>query len=577
MKYLMILLLILPIAYGADVIKYESNIKENMFCPGESYALTGNSFSDAQSVNDFLNLGASEGQLREWAEIIANDVYPQFPEGYCDVIEYSEVLLGALDLKMTDQQKEELLAQVTDFPRNFTTAANDEFGKFRISNVDQTGKELTGKTGLLLVFVNRNWNAAWLDIEVSNALNQAQWVGSVLESSAPAEAELDVSILSYTEQPWLENNPIACTSTACKCGAWMNEAANKLGYTDQNSNGKSVDEMNNDVMDIWNLDHIVPIFMVRNQEFVGEFPSFSCVDGTHTNTVPRIQLNYFGGCIAWVCIAVPGHIYMHETLHAFGAADEYGGGLGCASDYYCSHEYYRGYANRNCGYCSNSQNSIMVGNVLSPTVWISPDTRGQIGWGDMDSDGVLDPDDLCVNVAGNYCNGCPEPDCGECEEATCGGSGTSCVFSSTDTMCDPTFRCTSGSGDGFYGSANLGYRCQGYCDGAGNCDFAKNCEDCNKDGCDTGTFYDWGCESGSCRADVISTDNDGDGYDIECEMDCDDGQFEVNPGATEVCDQVDNDCDGEIDEGCSIPEFGMIGIVTIILGSAALVLRRRKL
>jgi len=49
-------------------------------------------------------------------------------------------------------------------------------------------------------------------------------------------------------------------------------------------------------------------------------------------------------------------------------------------------------------------------------------------------------------------------------------------------------------------------------------------------------------------------DADGDGYnDAACGgNDCDDGDFFVNPGVAEVCDDgIDNNCDGNIDEGCS--------------------------
>jgi C1A family cysteine protease len=50
-------------------------------------------------------------------------------------------------------------------------------------------------------------------------------------------------------------------------------------------------------------------------------------------------------------------------------------------------------------------------------------------------------------------------------------------------------------------------------------------------------------------------DQDDDGYqDIACGgNDCDDDDPSINPGATEVCgDSVDNNCDGAVDEGCSM-------------------------
>jgi hypothetical protein len=43
-----------------------------------------------------------------------------------------------------------------------------------------------------------------------------------------------------------------------------------------------------------------------------------------------------------------------------------------------------------------------------------------------------------------------------------------------------------------------------------------------------------------------SIDADGDSFDVN--EDCDDEDPDINPGASEICDDIDNDCDGVIDE-----------------------------
>ena len=106
---------------------------------------------------------------------------------------------------------------------------------------------------------------------------------------------------------------------------------------------------------------------------------------------------------------------------------------------------------------------------------------------------------------------------------------------------------------GSCGTCGEGYSCTG-----GNC--LVECLDIDPASCvagwdcDTNSVIDeLGCSDGyGCDTNhhCVELDIDGDGY---IEDDCDPTNSDIHPDALEVCgDAVDNNCDGEVDEGCGV-------------------------
>jgi hypothetical protein len=88
----------------------------------------------------------------------------------------------------------------------------------------------------------------------------------------------------------------------------------------------------------------------------------------------------------------------------------------------------------------------------------------------------------------------------------------------------------------------------------GNCIRCDTNSDCNDNNSSTQDLcVSPGMLNSSCQNKIICVDKDGDGYNVTggvCGIvDCNDNNMNVNPGAIEVCNGIDDDCDGSIDEG----------------------------
>ena len=179
---------------------------------------------------------------------------------------------------------------------------------------------------------------------------------------------------------------------------------------------------------------------------------------------------------------------------------------------------------------------------------------------DNDCDSYVDDEDDDTDEDGDGFSACegPEQDCDDDDEDVHPEADEVCgdeIDNDCDGDIDADDSDTDADDDGY--SA-----CAGDCDDTRDDVFPGGTEVCDAAGlvdedCD-GTIN----EIGAVGSDTYYMDGDDDGYGgvstVEaCAMpsgytatstDCDDGNPSINPGATEVCDGADNDCDGDTDE-----------------------------
>ncbi len=189
------------------------------------------------------------------------------------------------------------------------------------------------------------------------------------------------------------------------------------------------------------------------------------------------------------------------------------------------------------------------------------DCDGHVGYEDSDGDGWA---------------ACEECDDGEADinpdaDEYCDGFDNDCdSLIDEDAALDASRWYLDADGDG-YGSPRAAttacYQPSGYVSDGSDCDdvnadiYPGADEYCNDEDDDCDGTID---EDGALDAPTWYQDGDGDGYgddsvtDVGCDAssgyvavggDCDDGDAGVSPGEAEVCDLVDQDCDGAVNDG----------------------------
>ena len=190
---------------------------------------------------------------------------------------------------------------------------------------------------------------------------------------------------------------------------------------------------------------------------------------------------------------------------------------------------------------------------------------------DDDCDGDTDEDALDATPwfndgdgdgygAGDALSACDQPigyvlDEGDCDDANTAyhpGADESDCTDPNDYNCDGSVGYADADADGYPacedcndGDAAVNPDADEVCDGQDNdCDGTSD----NDDALDALAWYaDVDVDTYGDAAVSTTACEQPEGY-VEDATDCDDAVYEVNPGATEYCNDIDDDCDGDIDE-----------------------------
>lgn len=309
--------------------------------------------------------------------------------------------------------------------------------KGRVADTD-TAKYLYGSTTLYVVFVKGDPGFPWVGGSGDWSAEQKNYILDITAGAghwvvgAAYPSNLSFQVHSHPDVITV-NSRVDDDISDSERVSWMNNAARQVGlahgFADENANGNYTDDLNKWVQQVFATNNAVTLFFLdRKGRAYAWFP-----DPGQAGTGPIACLYFWDQ--AWMSgfpfqfRIVTHQVVAHEMLHLFGAEDEYGDpcdGGGSVIQYsirgtcrysdatcsvypgdgsVCGQTYFSNQAvlalnseathsNENAWHFQSSEDCIMKdGDGYHTNGSFCTHTRGQVGLGDIDGDGILDPSD----------------------------------------------------------------------------------------------------------------------------------------------------------------------------------------
>jgi PKD repeat protein len=381
---------------GEEVGRACFTVKETPKCnattpAGFIFVLT-NATELIETLNTKFSLYLSSAQISNLAQRLESLYQMLFPEGaFDDLRKFLTELNKELKLNLTSTDIERFLCEFSGELEKARKQIAEGFSKdviiptnyTMLAKREESAPYFHGRTLLVFIMIDdkKNWWNARSERVLYRKISQ---ITEFLENKAPKDAKVSFIIRVHRIKVDFLPSYEICRSIDLSIYAWMNEAVRKLGYRD-------VDDMAKRLKAETQADNVVLLFILH-----WNHPSFGgcALPAPYWGYGERAIVFFFLFRVGGIGVPMDSRVYVHEILHLFGALDQY---LPCTN---CKSEFawpplgeLWPTTTRGRPACMYEQKPCCV--MCDP--WFCNDvsltTRGQIGWGDYDKDGVLDPVD----------------------------------------------------------------------------------------------------------------------------------------------------------------------------------------